>query len=138
MLVVHKSVNFVTEIGEEMGGSRKYIRQIFPFKEYFKEFKRTLTKDVLMKIYQVFIYIMTEERVPAKFLRNVEGVKDLYEIRVEHESNIYRIFCCFDEGNLVILFNAFQKKTQKTPQTEIERAKRIKEEYFKAKEQFNS
>lgn len=55
----------------------------------------------------------------------------------EHESNIYRIFCCFDEGNLVILFNAFQKKTQKTPQTEIERAKRIKEEYFRAKEQLN-
>lgn len=118
-----------------MGHKREYRRQIYPFKEYFKDFKRTLAKDVLMKIYQVFIYIMTEERIPAKFLRNVEGVKDLYEIRVEHESNIYRIFCCFDEGNLVILFNAFQKKTQKTPQTEIERAKRIKDEYFAAKEQ---
>lgn len=77
---------------------------------------------------------MTEEMVPAKFLRNIEGVKDLYEIRVEHESNIYRIFCCFDEGNIVILFNAFQKKTQKTPRNEIEKAKRIKDEYFKAKE----
>lgn len=87
-----------------------------------------------MKIYQVFVYIMTEEMVPAKFLRNIEGVKDLYEIRVEHESNIYRIFCCFDEGNIVILFNAFQKKTQKTPRNEIEKAKRIKDEYFKAKE----
>lgn len=113
---------------------RKYVRQILPFKEYFKDFKRTLAKDVLMKIYQVFIYIMTENMIPAKFLRNVEGVKDLYEIRVEHESNIYRIFCCFDEGNLVILFNAFQKKSQKTPRSEIERAKRIKEEYFKNKE----
>lgn len=37
-----------------------------------------------MKIYQVFIYIMTEERIPTKFLKNVEGVRDLYEIRVEH------------------------------------------------------
>lgn len=118
-----------------MESGRKYIRQILPFKEYFKDFKKTLGKDVLMKIYQVFIYIMTVERIPTKFLKNVEGVKDLYEIRVEHESNIYRIFCCFDEGNLVILFNAFQKKTQKTPQTEIERAKRIKEEYFVAKAQ---
>lgn len=118
-----------------MESGRKYIRQILPFKEYFKDFKKTLRKDVLMKIYQVFIYIMTTERIPTKFLKNVEGVKDLYEIRVEHESNIYRIFCCFDEGNLVILFNAFQKKTQKTPQTEIERAKRIKEEYFVAKAQ---
>lgn len=117
-----------------MGSEREYIRQILPFREYFKDFKKTLAKDVLMKIYQVFIYIMTEEMVPAKFLRNIEGVKDLYEIRVEHESNIYRIFCCFDEGNIVILFNAFQKKTQKTPRNEIEKAKRIKDEYFKAKE----
>ena len=117
-----------------MSSNRKYFRQILPFKEYFKDFKKKLAKDVLMKIYQVFLFIMTEERVPVKFLRNIEGVKDLYEIRVEHQSNIYRIFCCFDEGNLVILFNAFQKKTQKTPQNEIERAKRIKDEYFKAKE----
>lgn len=117
-----------------MSSNRKYFRQILPFREYFKDFKKTLAKDVLMKIYQVFLFIMTEERVPVKFLRNIEGVKDLYEIRVEHQSNIYRIFCCFDEGNLVILFNAFQKKTQKTPQNEIERAKRIKDEYFKAKE----
>lgn len=116
-----------------MGESRTYIRQILPFKEYFKDFKKTLSRDVLMKIYQVFIYIMTSERIPSKFLRSIDGVKDLYEIRVEHEGNIYRIFCCFDEGNLVILFNAFQKKTQKTPQNEIERAKRIKDEYFKAK-----
>lgn len=121
-----------------MRSNRKYIRQILPFKEYFRDFKRTLSKDVLMKIYQVFIYIMTVEKVPTKFLKNVEGVKDLYEIRIEHESNIFRIFCCFDDGNLVILFNAFQKKTQKTPKTEIERAKRIKDEYFKAKEQLKA
>lgn len=121
-----------------MRSNRTYIRQILPFKEYFRNFKRTLSKDVLMKIYQVFIYIMTVEKVPTKFLKNVEGVKDLYEIRIEHESNIYRIFCCFDDGNLVILFNAFQKKTQKTPKTEIERAKRIKDEYFKAKEQLKA
>ena len=117
-----------------MGSNREYLRQILPFRDYFKEFKRTLAKDVLMKIYQVFMYIITVERIPTKFLKNVEGVKDLYEIRVEHEGNIYRIFCCFDEGNLVILFNAFQKKTQKTPQAQIERAKRIKDEYFKSKE----
>jgi phage-related protein len=45
-------------------------------------------------------------------------------------SNILRIFCCFDEGNLVVLFNGFQKKTQKTPKKEIEKAARIKAEYF--------
>ena len=121
-----------------MGERRDYKRTIVPFKDYFKEFKRTLSKDVLMKIYQVFIYIMSEEIIPVKFLKKIEGVKDLYEIRIEHNGNIYRIFCCFDEGNLVILFNAFQKKTQKTPTSEIERAIRIKEEYFAAKASLNN
>ncbi len=121
-----------------MGDRRDYKRTIVPFKDYFKEFKRTLSKDVLMKIYQVFIYIMSEDIIPVKFLKKIDGVKDLYEIRIEHNGNIYRIFCCFDEGNLVILFNAFQKKTQKTPTSEIERAIRIKEEYFAAKASLNN
>ena len=120
-----------------MGEHRKYIRQILPFKEDFKKFKKTLSRDVLMKIYYVFMYIMTNENIPAKFLKSIEGVNDLYEIRVEVKSNIYRIFCCFDEDNLVILFNAFQKKTQKTPTSEIERAKKIKDEYFTAKRILN-
>ena len=120
-----------------MGERRDYKRMIVPFKDYFKDFKRTLSKDVLMKIYQVFIYIMSEDIIPVKFLKKIEGVKDLYEIRIEHNGNIYRIFCCFDEGNLVILFNAFQKKTQKTPTSEIERAIRIKDEYFAAKASLN-
>ena len=121
-----------------MGEHREYKRQIVPFRDYFKNFKRSLGKDVLMKIYQVFIYIMSEDIIPVKFLKKIEGVKDLYEIRIEHNGNIYRIFCCFDEGNLVILFNAFQKKTQKTPTSEIERAIRIKEEYFAAKASLNN
>jgi phage-related protein len=121
-----------------MGERRDYKRIIVPFKDYFKDFKRTLSKDVLMKIYQVFIYIMSEDIIPVKFLKKIEGVKDLYEIRIEHNGNIYRIFCCFDEGNLVILFNAFQKKTQKTPTSEIERAIRIKDEYFAAKASLNN
>ena len=120
-----------------MGERRDYKRIIVPFKDYFKDFKRTLSKDVLMKIYQVFIYIMSEDIIPVKFLKKIEGVKDLYEIRIEHNGNIYRLFCCFDEGNLVILFNAFQKKTQKTPTSEIERAIRIKDEYFAAKASLN-
>ena len=120
-----------------MGERRDYKRIIVPFRDYFKDFKRTLSKDVLMKIYQVFIYIMSEDIIPVKFLKKIEGVKDLYEIRIEHNGNIYHIFCCFDEGNLVILFNAFQKKTQKTPTSEIERAIRIKDEYFAAKASLN-
>ena len=70
------------------------------------------------------------ERIPKKFFGNIDGVKGLFEIRVEYESNIYRIFCCFDKGNLVVLFNGFQKKAQKTPKKEIEKAEKIMKEYF--------
>ena len=60
----------------------------------------------------------------------MENTGGLYEIRVEYSTNIYRIFCCFDEENIVVLFNAFQKKTQRTPLKEIEKALRLKREYF--------
>ncbi len=73
------------------------------------------------------------ERVPVKFLSPMSGHEGLYEVRVEYQSNIYRIFCCFDEGNLVVLFNGFQKKTQKTPKEEIGKAMRLKNEYFTLK-----
>ena len=116
-----------------MSGERKYVRQVVAYANYFKDFKKTLSKETLQKIYQIFIYIMTQEQVPAKFLKSITGVVGLYEIRVEESGNIYRIFCCMDEGRLVILFNGFQKKTQKTPPEEIERAKRIMNEYFAQK-----
>lgn len=60
----------------------------------------------------------------------MENTDGLYEIRVEVGSNIFRVFCFFDEGNLVILLNGFQKKSQKTPKNEIELAEKLKKEYF--------
>lgn len=117
-----------------MSGERKYVRQVVAYANYFKDFKKTLRKETLQKVYQVFIYIMTQEQVPVKFLKAITGVTGLYEIRVEEGGNIYRIFCCMDDGRLVILFNGFQKKSQKTPPEEIERAKRIMTEYFAEKE----
>ncbi len=57
------------------------------------------------------------------------GTKGLYEIRVEVGSNIFRIFSFFDKGNLVVLGNGFQKKSQKTPKQEIDKALKIMEEY---------
>jgi phage-related protein len=71
---------------------------------------------------------------PGKIFKHITGIKGLYEIRVEVGSNIYRIFSFFDKGNLVVLENAFQKKTQKTPKQELERAIKIMEEYFNEKE----
>ena len=73
------------------------------------------------------------DRIPKKFFQHMTGTDGLFEIRIEYQSNIYRIFCCFDEGNLVVLFNGFQKKSQKTPKKEIDKALRIKDEYFELK-----
>ena len=91
----------------------QFVRQIVVFEDHFKVFRKTLDKEALMKLYQVMTLIMKVEVVPIRFLKAIKGHKGLYEIRSEYEGNIYRVFCCFDEGNLVILFNGFQKKTQK-------------------------
>ncbi len=72
--------------------------------------------------------------MPITILKSIEGKKGLFEIRVEFGGDIFRVFCCFDEGSLVILFNGFQKKTQKTPSGEIEKAERLMKEYFESKE----
>ncbi len=85
------------------------------------------------KIEYVFKVLKTVERVPEKFLEHLEGTDGLYEIRVELESNAYRIFCCFDKGNIVVLFNGFQKKSQRTPQQELALALKLMNEYFSAK-----
>jgi phage-related protein len=65
------------------------------------------------------------EKVPEKFLKHITAANGIYEIRIEYQSNIYRIFCCFDKGKLVVLFNGFQKKTQKTPSKEIIKAQNL-------------
>ncbi len=74
------------------------------------------------------------DRIPEKFFKHLEGTDGLYEIRVRTGGNIYRIFCCFDEGQLVILFNGFQKKTDKTPRSEIRKAMEIQNQYYANKE----
>jgi len=112
-------------------------RNLVFFKNYFNEFFESQRENVKEKIDYVFFLIMTVERIPKKFFSDLEGHPGLFEIKIEYESNIYRIFCCFDEGNLIVLFNGFQKKTHKTPKQEIEKAKRIMNEYFNLKKKSN-
>jgi phage-related protein len=108
-------------------------RQIIFYEHYFTDFYLEQSDKVQEKIEYVFKIIRTVQNVPKKFLDHMTGADGLYEIRIEFESNIYRIFCCFDKGNLVILFNGFQKKTQKTPKKEIDLALKLKDEYFNLK-----
>ena len=108
-------------------------RRIIFHGSYFIDFYLEQTTNVQEKIEFVFHIIKRVERVSKKFLSPMENTDGLYEIRVEYGSNIYRIFCCFDEGRIVVLLNAFQKKTQKTPQKEIEKALKLKRAYFELK-----
>jgi phage-related protein len=108
-------------------------RRLIYFKNYYWDFFNSLAETIKDKIDYVLFLVTVADRIPKKFFEPMRGYEGLFEIRIEFESNIYRIFCCFDEGNLVVLFNGFQKKTQKTPKSEIEKAMRIKEEYFEFK-----
>ena len=116
----------------------QFIRQLVVFEDHFKEFRKTLDKEALKKLYQVLTLIMKVEVVPIRFLKAIKGRKGLYEIRSEYEGNIYRVFCCFDEGNLVILFNGFQKKTQKTPVEHLDKAEALMKKYFELKRNKNN
>ena len=88
-----------------------------------------MPNNVQAKIEWTLNLIRLTRHIPEKYFKHLEGTKGLYEIRIEVSNNIYRIFSFFDKGNLVVLGNTFQKKTQKTPKLEIEKALKIMEEY---------
>jgi len=88
----------------------------------------TLTEKEQEKIQYGLLLLKTQERLSSKFVKFIRD--ELFELRTEYNSNIYRVFFIFDEGRIVVLFNGFQKKTQKTPNNEIEKALRIKEAYY--------
>ena len=111
-----------------MNDNRRYRKIIF-YKNYFQDFFDQQTKKVKAKIVWTFDLVEELQRVPETYLKHIENTEGLYEIRVQLTSNIFRIFCFFEEGQLVILLNGFQKKTQKTPKKEIELALKIKAEY---------
>ena len=109
-------------------------RQIIFYKHYFNEFYAELAEDVRTKLNNVMKLVKTADRIPVKFFRIINTVKGLCEISMEWQGNIYRVFCCFDKGNIVVLFQGFQKKSQKTPQSQIDLAKKLMNEYFNDKE----
>ncbi len=115
-----------------LAGNQK-IRTIIFYKDYFADFFVKQRQKVKDKIVWTFDLIEIIERVPETYLKHLEGTDKLFEIRVQSGNDIFRIFCFFDEGNLVVIANGFQKKTQKTPKHEIEKALKIKIEYYENK-----
>lgn len=110
----------------------KYRKVTF-FKNYFQNFFDKQNLKVKSKIVWTFELIEDLQRVPETYLKHLENTDGLYEIRVQVASDIFRIFCFFDEGQIVVVANSFQKKTQKTPKKEIETALKIKKEYEDSK-----
>jgi phage-related protein len=111
----------------------KYFREIFFYKDYYLDFFKILKPDVQKKINWTLQLIATIDRVPKKYFDHITNSTGIFEIRVEVGTDIYRVFSFFDKGNLIILINGFQKKTQKTPKSEIELAEKLKKQYFDEK-----
>lgn len=113
--------------------TERYLRDTFVFKNYFWDFYNSQSLKVQGKVDFVIGLIRTLRIVPEKFLKHLEGTDGLYEMRIKVGSNIFRVFCFFDDGNLVILLGGFQKKSEKTPPKEIEKAEKQKKEYYNEK-----
>lgn len=108
-------------------------RELFFHKDYFREFYDSLTWKVQRKILWTLEIVETPVRIPEIYFKRLENTNSLYEIRVQVSSNIYRIFCFFDKNDLVVVGHGFQKKTQKTPPAELDRAEKIKKQYYEEK-----
>lgn len=107
------------------------IREIVAYKHYFEDFLEKQPEKVQDKIFKIIEAIETLERIPKNYLKHLNN--GLYETRIQLGSNIWRVFCFFDEGRLVILLNGFQKKSQKTPSKEIKKALELMNEYYESK-----
>ena len=106
-------------------------RRIIAFRQYYHDFIASLNEKEVMKVKYVLSLLETYDRVPIKFMKFIRD--GLYELRIEYNGNIYRIFFIFDDEQVVVLFNGFQKKTQKTPKNEIEKALKLMSKYYTEK-----
>ena len=111
----------------------KKVRKVIAYKNYFEDFLKKQPEKVQDKIFKIIEAIETLERVPSNYLKALQGTNGLYEARIKLASNIWRVFCFFDKGKLVVLLNGFTKKTQKTPKKEIDKALKLMAEYYENK-----
>ena len=110
-------------------------RRILTYGGYFEAFMETLKEKEQEKVLYGLLLLKTQDRLPKKFVKLIRD--GIYELRTEYGGNIYRVFFIFDDGKIVVLFNGFQKKTQKTPTKEIDKALKIKEAYYADKQSQN-
>lgn len=111
------------------------VREVVTYKQYFDDFFKAQPQKVRDKIIKVLDIIEQVERIPTTYLKYMEGTNGLFEVRVQLGNNIFRIFCFFDGNKLVVLLTGFQKKTQKTPTEEKDRAVKLMNEYYNEKKE---
>jgi phage-related protein len=112
---------------------QKY-RSVILYKDYFQDFFEKQRNKVKDKIIWTLELIEDIQKIPDTYLKYIENTDGLYEIRVQQGNDIFRIFCFFDQGRLLIVMNGFQKKSQKTPKKEISKALKIKVQYENGKQ----
>lgn len=113
---------------------KKKFRTAIFYKDYFESFFLKQSEKIKVKIIWTIQLIEEYERIPENYLKHIESTNGLYEIRIKLSKDIFRVFCFFEQGKLIILTSGFQKKTQKTPKKEIEKAIKIREEYKNEKQ----
>ena len=103
------------------------MRKIIAYKNYYQEFMAGLSQQERDKIRRALLLFETEDRIPHHYISYIrDGV---YEFRVTFGRKEFRLFFIYDGDTIVVLFNCFTKKSQKTPKREIEKAIKLKEEY---------
>ncbi len=95
-----------------------------------QEFLDSLTGKVAQKITWVLILIEDLDIVPSTYFKKLVSTEEIWKCRIQVGSNAYRIFCFFDGHSVVVLTHGIIKKTQKTPQREIEKAEAYRRDYL--------
>ncbi len=90
----------------------------------------SLSGKQAQKVTWVLRLIKEVDLVPAKYLKKLVNIDDIWEIRVQAGNNIFRLLGFFDDEQIVILNHAFQKKSQKTPTKEIKKSETRKKDYL--------
>lgn len=106
------------------------IREVIFYEDYFNRFYHEQNIRVRKKINWLIELVVTQQKISSNYLKSISNAKGLFELRIMLGTNCWRIFCFFDEGNIVVLLNGFVKKDQKTPMREIEKAKLLMCKYY--------
>jgi phage-related protein len=88
------------------------------------------------KVAWVLNIVESLDQVPTDYLKKLKSTDDIWEVRVQLTSNIFRLLG-FIEDKRLILTNGFTKKTQKTPRREIDKAEHRKANYITRKRNKN-